>query len=156
MSRFSQSRVVCMSDSALIMALASESKGLFEAEGAEVHYSGIGKVNAAFKAFEVIQKTGCKTLINLGTAGSSHFKAHELVEVKRFVQRDMDVSPLGFEVGITPMDDHLPGAIDLEPFLPIYRKEFVEQGTALKQACRKWLVSWWIWKAMRWPRYAEN
>lgn len=94
MSRFSQSRVVCMSDSALIMALASESKGLFEAEGAEVHYSGIGKVNAAFKAFEVIQKTGCKTLINLGTAGSSHFKAHELVEVKRFVQRDMDVSPL--------------------------------------------------------------
>ena len=67
-----------MSEHALVMALPSESKGLFEAEGIEVHYSGIGKVNAAFKAFEVIQTTGCKTLINLGTAGSSHFDAHEI------------------------------------------------------------------------------
>lgn len=60
-----------MSDVALIMALPNESKGLFEQAGIEVHYSGIGKVNAAYKAFEVIQKTGCKTLINLGTAGST-------------------------------------------------------------------------------------
>ena len=39
------------SDLALIMALPNESKGLFEQVGIEVHYSGIGKVNAAFKAF---------------------------------------------------------------------------------------------------------
>jgi len=64
---------------ALMMALPNESKGLFEQAGIEVHYSGIGKVNAAFKAFEVIQKTGCKVLLNLGTAGSSHFDAHALV-----------------------------------------------------------------------------
>lgn len=44
-----------MSDVALIMALPNESKGLFEQAGIEVHYSGIGKVNAAYKAFEVIQ-----------------------------------------------------------------------------------------------------
>ena len=44
----------------LMMALPSESKGLFEQAGVNVHYSGIGKVNAAFKAFEIIQKTGCK------------------------------------------------------------------------------------------------
>lgn len=105
-----------MSNIALIMALPDESKGLFEQAGIEVHYSGIGKVNAAFKAFEVIQKTGCHTLLNLGTAGSSHFKAHELVEVIQFVQRDMDVSPLGFEVGVTPMDQDYPAAIDLEPY----------------------------------------
>lgn len=105
-----------MSDLALIMALASESKGLFEAENIAVHYSGIGKVNAAFKAFEVIQKTGCTTLLNLGTAGSSHFDAHSLVEVTTFVQRDMDVSPLGFEVGVTPMDQEFPAAINLEPY----------------------------------------
>lgn len=102
--------------SALIMALPSESKGLFEQQNIDVHYSGVGKVNAAFKAFEVIQKTGCKTLINLGSAGSSTFKAHELVEVSKFVQRDMDVSPLGFEVGVTPMDEYYPAAIDLEPY----------------------------------------
>ena len=96
---------------ALIMALPNESKGLFEAAGIDVHYSGLGKVNAAFKAFEVIQKTGCSTLLNLGTAGSSHFDAHALVEVAEFVQRDMDVSPLGFDVGVTPMDQDHPAAI---------------------------------------------
>jgi adenosylhomocysteine nucleosidase len=111
-----------MTDTALIMALQNESKGLFEDSGIEVHYSGIGKVNAAFKAFEVIQKTGCKTLINLGTAGSSYFNAHELVEVTQYVQRDMDVSPLGFAVGTTPMDSEYPAAIDLEPFFTQLRQ----------------------------------
>ncbi len=42
-------------------------------------------------------------------AGSLHFNAHELVEVSTFVQRDMDVSPLGFAVGVTPMDEDHPG-----------------------------------------------
>ena len=101
---------------ALVMALESESKGLFEQAGIQVHYSGIGKVNAAFTAFDVIQKTGCKTILNLGSAGSSFFNAHELVEVKTFVQRDMDVSPLGFQVGVTPMDSDFPSAIHLESY----------------------------------------
>ncbi|GAA5181324.1 5'-nucleosidase [Acinetobacter kookii] len=112
-----------MSDLALIMALPSESKGLFEQAGIEVHYSGIGKVNAAFKAFEVIHKTGCKTLLNLGTAGSSHFNAHELVEVTTFVQRDMDVSPLGFAVGVTPMDEDHPAEIHLQSYF-----QYLPQG----------------------------
>ncbi|RKG30076.1 phosphorylase family protein [Acinetobacter tianfuensis] len=103
---------------ALIMALPSESKGLFEQAGIDVHYSGIGKVNAAFKAIEVIQKTGCSVLLNLGTAGSSHFDAHALVEVMQFVQRDMDVSPLGFAVGVTPMDHDYPAEIVLESYFP--------------------------------------
>ncbi|SPL72597.1 phosphorylase family protein [Acinetobacter stercoris] len=105
-------------DLALMMALPNESKGLFEQENIQVHYSGIGKINAAFKTYEVIQKTGCKTLFNLGSAGSSVFDAHALIEVTRFVQRDMDVSPLGFEIGVTPMDEHFPAAIDLEPYFP--------------------------------------
>lgn len=103
-------------DLALVMALASESKGLFEQNNIAVNYSGIGKVNAAFKAYDIIQKTQCKTLLNLGTAGSSVFNAHELVEVTTFVQRDMDVSPLGFDVGVTPMDEHFPSSIELAPY----------------------------------------
>lgn len=43
-------------DIALIMALPNESKGLFEQAGITVHYSGIGKINAAYTAFDVIQK----------------------------------------------------------------------------------------------------
>jgi adenosylhomocysteine nucleosidase len=117
-----------MSELALIMALPNESKGLFEQAGIEVHYSGIGKVNAAFKAFEVIQETGCKTLLNLGTAGSSYFNAHELVEVTQFVQRDMDVSPLGFPVGVTPVDNDWPAEIELEPYFSELRKGICGTG----------------------------
>lgn len=101
---------------ALIMAIPDESKGLFEQAGVSVHYSGIGKVNAAFTAFDVIQKTGCDVLLNLGSAGSSSFDAHALVEVSQVVQRDMDVSPLGFAIGTTPLDQEFPAAIVLEPF----------------------------------------
>jgi len=36
--------------------------------------------------------------------------------VSTFVQRDMDVSALGFAVGVTPMDDDHPAEIHLERF----------------------------------------
>ncbi|UOF02952.1 5'-methylthioadenosine/S-adenosylhomocysteine nucleosidase [Bdellovibrio reynosensis] len=104
-------------DIALLMALPGESQGLFEKENINVHYTGIGKVNAAMVAMDVIQKTKCKVIINLGTAGSSKFPTHDLVEVSTFVQRDMDISPLGFKVGETPFDP-IPGAIELIPFFP--------------------------------------
>lgn len=126
-----------MSNLALIMALPNESKGLFEAQAINVHYSGIGKVNAAFKAFEVIQKTGCKTLLNLGTAGSSHFNAHDLIEVSQFVQRDMDVSPLGFEVGVTPMDQDYPAAIELEAFFEHLPKGICGTGDSFETGSAK-------------------
>ena len=122
---------------ALMMALPSESKGLFEQAGIEVHYSGIGKVNAAFKAFEVIQKTGCKTLLNLGTAGSSHFDAHALVEVSQFVQRDMDVSPLGFAVGVTPMDIEHPAEISTESMFVHLRKGICGTGDSFETGAPK-------------------
>jgi len=126
-----------MSDLALIMALPNESKGLFEQAGIQVHYSGIGKVNAAFKAFEVIQKTGCKTLLNLGSAGSSQFDAHALVEVTTFVQRDMDVSPLGFAVGVTPMDDDHPAEIHLESYFPHLEKGICGTGDSFETGTPK-------------------
>ncbi|NNH87222.1 5'-nucleosidase [Acinetobacter terrae] len=126
-----------MSDLALIMALPNESKGLFEQAGIQVHYSGIGKVNAAFKAFEMIQKTGCKTLLNLGSAGSSQFDAHALVEVTTFVQRDMDVSPLGFAVGVTPMDDDHPAEIHLESYFQHLEKGICGTGDSFETGTPK-------------------
>ena len=100
----------------VLMALADESQGLFEQAAVDVHYSGIGKVNAAFKAYQLICQTGCKTMINLGSAGSTHFARHSLVEVRQFVQRDMDVSALGFALGTTPFDQDYPAAIDLDSY----------------------------------------
>ena len=100
-------------DILLIMALPGESKGLFEAEGIPVYYSGIGKVNAAATAMDLIHKLKPKLVVNLGTAGSSKFDTHSLVEVNTFVQRDMDITPLGFKMGETPFDE-IPMEIKLE------------------------------------------
>lgn len=91
------------SEIALIVALPSETQGLFE--DIPVHYCGIGKVNAAMKATEVILKYGCRHIINLGTAGSNTFPTHSTIECRAFLQRDMDLSPLGFPKGETPMDE---------------------------------------------------
>ena len=127
-------------DVAVLMALQNESQGLFEKESIAVHYTGIGKVNAALTAMDVIHKTKCKVIINLGTAGSGRFKTHELVEVSRFIQRDMDISPLGFKVGETPFDP-LPGGIDLIPYFSDLPKgicstgDNFETGTSKLPAC---------------------
>lgn len=102
-------------DVALLMALPQESQGLFEKENIPVIYTGIGKVNAALTAMDVIHKNRSRVIINLGTAGSGKFNTHELVEVTSFVQRDMDISPLGFKIGETPFCS-IPSGIDLIPF----------------------------------------
>ena len=47
-----------------------ESQGLFEEAGISVSYCGIGKVNAASKAAELIHRYGATFILNLGTAGS--------------------------------------------------------------------------------------
>ncbi|MEK6773870.1 MAG: 5'-nucleosidase [Bdellovibrionota bacterium] len=100
------------SDVLVLMALPSESQGLFEAAGIAVHYSGIGKINAAMKTMELIMRLQPKQILNLGTAGSHKFKTHELIECSAFVQKDMDITPLGFPLGQTPLDD-IPGKIEV-------------------------------------------
>ncbi len=90
---------------AVIVALPMETQGLFDQKNITVHYCGIGKINAAFKATELIMQQGCKHILNLGTAGSHKFATHSVIECKAFIQRDMDLSPLGFPAGDTPMDD---------------------------------------------------
>lgn len=121
---------------ALLIALPGESQGLFENAKIPVVYTGIGKVNAAFAAMDAIQKTGCKVIINLGTAGSSKFKTHELIEVSSFVQRDMDISPLGFQVGETPFDP-IPGAIELIPFFSELPKGVCGTGDSFETGASK-------------------
>jgi adenosylhomocysteine nucleosidase len=44
-------------------------------------------------------------IINLGTAGSTAFRRGDVVCCTQFVQRDMDVSPLGIEKFKTPFSD---------------------------------------------------
>ena len=66
-------------------------------------FTGIGKVNAAYMLSKQIMQQRPPLIINLGSAGSSHFKKGEVVCCTRFIQRDMDVRGLGFTLYETPL-----------------------------------------------------
>ena len=70
-----------------------------------IHYTGVGKINASFKTSEIIKEYSPTHIINYGTAGSLNKELRGLVEVTRFFQRDMDATSLGFKIGQTPFDD---------------------------------------------------
>jgi adenosylhomocysteine nucleosidase len=93
----------------IVMALPQESSGLLESAGARVLYTGVGKVNAAATLARRLAELRCAgtpaaRVVNMGTAGSRSLAAHSLVACNRFIQRDMDVSGLGFPTGVTPFD----------------------------------------------------
>jgi adenosylhomocysteine nucleosidase len=106
----------------IVMALPQESRGRLEAAGAEVLYTGVGKVNAAAtlaRRLAEMRVTGDaqRLVVNMGTAGSRSVPAHALVACDRFAQRDMDVSGLGFPPGVTPFDE-APAVIAFPPVFP--------------------------------------
>jgi adenosylhomocysteine nucleosidase len=93
----------------IVLALPQESRGLLEGAGAEILYTGVGKVNAAATIARRLAEIRCAgarppLVVNLGTAGSRTIPAHTLVACNRFAQRDMDVSGLGLAPGVTPFD----------------------------------------------------
>ena len=71
----------------------------------QIHYTGVGKINAAIKTLKIINDYSPSLIINYGTAGSLNKELKGLVEVTRFFQRDMDSTPIGFNIGQTPFDD---------------------------------------------------
>ncbi|MGV3705142.1 MAG: nucleosidase [Arcticibacter sp.] len=80
-----------------------------ESEAAEVFsdhrtiFTGIGKINAAYELTKAIQTKKPSLIVNLGSAGSNHFKKGDVVCCTSFVQRDMDVRGLGYELYETPL-----------------------------------------------------
>ena len=94
----------------VVIALRVESSGVFEAAGVPVLYCGVGKVNAAIALTKelsryVRQGEEMPLVVNFGSAGSRCFAPGTLVACQEFVQRDMDVSGLGFALGVTPYDE---------------------------------------------------
>ena len=73
----------------------------------QIEYIGVGKVNAVFNTLKAIEKLSPQQIINFGTAGSLDSKIKGLVEVSSFFQRDMDATPLGFEIGQTPFEENI-------------------------------------------------
>jgi len=70
-----------------------------------IEYCGVGKINATYKALEIISKYEPKLIINFGTAGSLRKNLLGLHEVSHFFQRDMDATALGFKIGVTPFEE---------------------------------------------------
>ena len=70
-----------------------------------IEYCGVGKINATYKALEIISKYEPKLIINFGTAGSLRKNFFGLHEVSHFFQRDMDARALGFKIGVTPFEE---------------------------------------------------
>ena len=103
----------------VVIALRVESSGVFEAAGVPVLYCGVGKVNAAIALTKELSRYAHQgeempLVVNFGSAGSRCFAPGTLVACQEFVQRDMDVSGLGFTLGVTPYDE-APSALIFEP-----------------------------------------
>lgn len=88
----------------IVFALEAEAQGQFE----NALYCGVGKVNAAYRLTRYLMGCGSEArpslIMNLGSAGSAHFPAGTVVNCTQFVQRDFDVTALGFEAYVTPFE----------------------------------------------------
>jgi adenosylhomocysteine nucleosidase len=96
----------------LFVALQSELPKDKIPDGVEVYYTGVGKVNAAIKAAEVIftARTFGATrsdilVLNYGSAGSNTLPKGTLADCKYFIQQDMN-TPFGKQHS-TPFDELL-------------------------------------------------
>jgi adenosylhomocysteine nucleosidase len=94
----------------VVMALRSEGAGVFEQASVPVLYCGVGKVNAAIALTRELTRyshagRALPLVLNFGTAGSREHAPGTLVACREFVQRDMDVSGLGFPLGVTPFEE---------------------------------------------------
>lgn len=68
--------------------------------------TGIGKVNATIATIEAITKFKPDYIINYGTAGTLNPVDYPggLYQVSAVMQRDMDCTPIGYDIGKTPFD----------------------------------------------------
>ena len=100
------------SDILIVCALEQEVNGKLDGvlpDPRQIIYTGVGKVNATGQLTERLHTSYLsflpempKLVINYGTAGSIDLPIGELVDCTKFIQRDMDVTPLGFQNYETP------------------------------------------------------
>jgi adenosylhomocysteine nucleosidase len=101
MIKIDEKEIFPLENSLFSFALAIEAAEVFKTHHTLI--TGIGKVNAAYELAKAIQTKRPSIIINLGTAGSNFFQKGEVICCTKFVQRDMDVRGLGFELYETPL-----------------------------------------------------
>lgn len=90
-----------LNDALFVFALESEAAEEFT--DCNTLITGIGKVSAAYALTKYIALHKPAMIINLGSAGSNTFCKGEIVCCTKFIQRDMDVRGLGFQLYETPL-----------------------------------------------------
>jgi adenosylhomocysteine nucleosidase len=90
-----------LQDALFVFALESEAAEEFT--GCNTLITGIGKVSATYALTKYIAQHKPAMIINLGSAGSNTFSKGEVVCCTKFIQRDMDVRGLGFQLYETPL-----------------------------------------------------
>jgi adenosylhomocysteine nucleosidase len=120
------------------MAMREEDSGVLTGAGVSVLFTGLGKVNAATALARHlvalrIAGTPPGLVVNFGTAGSPRFRTGEMVACRRFVQRDIDLTPLGFPRGHTPFDEH-GGVLEFDPVFPHLREATCGTGDSFETA----------------------
>ena len=97
-------------DILIVCALEEETVG--QLDDWNVLYTGVGKVNTTLKLTQRLHSSHLhylppmpKLVINYGTAGSRRLSIGELVDCTKFIQRDMDVTGLGFMKHQTPYEN---------------------------------------------------
>ena len=89
----------------LFVALPSEFPKELVPNGVDIHYTGVGKINAAIKATEVLNGLDPNEtiVINYGSAGSNLEKNH-IYKCVKFLQGDINAEPIA-QNGVTPFDE---------------------------------------------------
>ena len=143
----------------VVMALAAESAGVFEEARVPVLYCGVGKVNAAIALTRELRRYAhasqpAPLVLNFGSAGSRVHATGSLVACHEFVQRDMDVSGLGFALGVTPYDD-TPARLSLRAAASrTCRRRSAGAAIRSRWTPARSSAMWWTWRLTRSPRCA--
>lgn len=124
-------------DLLIVAALKEESRGRFETLKQPVIYTGVGKLNAAITLNSILRPVGKinrpKIVINLGTAVSGRYKRGEIVNVTRFIQRDMLCQPLVPKY-FTPFDSK-PFYIELKKYTEDFENVSCGTGDSFMSSC---------------------
>jgi adenosylhomocysteine nucleosidase len=144
-----------MYDTIILIALPEEAPEL--AHLMNLFYTGVGKVNAAMVASEVIAKYRPRRIINFGTAGGITV-APGFYQCTQFVQRDMTCEALGCVLGQTPFETgiHIGNTSGLtcstgdnfvmNPELKIPADVVDMEAYAIAKTCARYGVEFGCWK----------
>ncbi len=102
----------------MLFTFALQSESAHHFDDVKTLYTGVGKVNAVLALMNYLAEGPGSSLrsarddssypplvVNCGTVGSRDHKPGTVLQCRTFVQRDMDVTALGFPAFQTPFDD---------------------------------------------------